>query len=78
MTCPDRGITGDLLPCSIEKSFEDVFGKGNVQVDFYGNVLTSIAFLEGICAEELKESELFFKDLNFQMTVVVKAIKRNH
>ncbi len=63
---------------SIQKSFEDVFGKGNVQVDFYGNVLTSIALLEGICAEELKDGELFYKDSNYQMTIVVKAIKRNH
>jgi len=61
---------------SIQKSFEDVFGKGNVEVDFYGNVLTCISFLEGICAEELKESELFFKDPNYQMTIVVKAIKK--
>jgi hypothetical protein len=61
---------------SIQKSFEDVFGKGNVEVDFYGNVLTSIAFLEGICAEELIESELFFKDSNYPMTIVVKAIKQ--
>lgn len=61
---------------SIQKSFEDVFGKGNVQVDFYGNVLTSIAFLEGISADELKDSELFFKDPNYQMTIVVKAIKQ--
>lgn len=63
---------------SIQKSFEDVFGKGNVEVDFYGNVLASIAFLEGICAEELKESELFFKDSNYQMTIVIKAVKKRN
>lgn len=63
---------------SIQKSFEDVFGKGNVQVDYYGNVLTSIAFLEGICSEELKEDELFHKDPNYQMTIVVRATKRKH
>ncbi|SKB62054.1 hypothetical protein SAMN05660776_2157 [Salegentibacter holothuriorum] len=61
---------------SIEKSFEEVFGKGNVQVDFYGNVLSSIAFLQGLCAEDLKKDELFYKDPNYQMTIVVKAIKR--
>lgn len=61
---------------SIQKSFEDVFGNGNVQVDFYGNVLSSTAFLHGICAEELLESELFFKDPNFQMILVIKAVKR--
>jgi len=60
---------------SIKKSFEDVFGNGNVEVDFYGNVLTSISFLKGISAEELSKEELFFKDKNYQLTIVVKAKK---
>lgn len=60
---------------SMKKSFEEVFGAENVEVDFYGNVLTSIAFLQGISAEELTKEELFFKDENYQLTIVVKAIK---
>ena len=60
---------------SIKKSFEEVFGKENVEVDFYGNVLASIAFLEGISAEELTKEELFFKDENYQLTIVIKARK---
>ncbi|MGD0035685.1 MAG: methyltransferase domain-containing protein [Bacteroidota bacterium] len=63
---------------SIQKAFEEIFGKGNVDVDFYGNVLSSIAFLEGIAVEELTREELFFKDADYQMIIVVKAIKQKN
>ena len=61
---------------SILKAFEEVFGKDNVEVECYGNVLSSIAFLEGISAEELRRDELFFKDRNYQILITIKAIKR--
>ena len=61
---------------SILKAFEEVFEKGNVEVECYGNVLSSIAFLEGISAEELKHDELFFKDRNYQLLITIKAIKQ--
>ena len=61
---------------SIKKVFSEIFGEENVEVDFYGNVLTSIAFIEGISAEELTEEELFFKDENYQLTIVIKAKKK--
>ncbi|MCW5517998.1 class I SAM-dependent methyltransferase [Muriicola sp. Z0-33] len=60
---------------SIEKTFGEVFGEENVNVDFYGNVLAAVAFLEGISAEELTKKELLFKDENYQVTIVVKAKK---
>lgn len=60
---------------SIKKIFSEVFGEENVEVDFYGNVLSSVAFLEGISAEELTMEELFYKDANYQLTIVVKAKK---
>ena len=61
---------------SIKKSFEDVFGIDNVEVDVYGNVLTAVAFLEGISAEELTKEELFYKDIDYQIIITIKAIKR--
>lgn len=60
---------------SMLKAFEEVFGKGNVEVETYGNVLSSIAFLEGISAEELRSDELFLKDKNYQILISIKAIK---
>ena len=61
---------------SLKITFDEVFGKDNVTVDFYGNVLTSVAFLEGISAEELTVEELFYKDPDYQLLVVIKATKK--
>jgi hypothetical protein len=61
---------------SIKKAFEEVFGEGNVDVETYGNVLTTTAFLQGIAAEELTQEELFYKDKDYQMTITIKAIKK--
>jgi len=60
---------------SIKKAFIEVFGEESVEVDTYGNVLSSIAFLEGISAEELTKEELFHKDSDYQMTITIKATK---
>ena len=57
------------------KSFEEVFGANNVEVDFYGNVLASVAFLEGISVEELSLPELDFKDRDYQMLITIVARK---
>lgn len=60
---------------SMLTAFEEVFGKGQVEVDFYGNVLAATALLQGISAEELSQEELFFKDDDYQVTIVIKATK---
>lgn len=61
---------------SIQKAFEEIFGSGNVEVETYGNVLASTAFLQGIAAEELSKDELFHKDNDYQVTIVIKAKKQ--
>jgi hypothetical protein len=60
---------------SASKAFEEVFGEGKVQVDFYGNVLSAVAFLEGISAEELTPAELDHKDQNYQVLITLVARK---
>jgi len=60
---------------SMKKSFEEVFGIGNVEVETYGNVLAATAFLQGICAEELTEKELFYQDKDYQVTIAIRAKK---
>lgn len=59
---------------SAHKIFSEVFSSENIEVCFYGNVLSCIAFLEGIAKEELTGEELDFKDENYQMliTIIVK------
>ena len=61
---------------SIKKAFEEAFGEGNVEVETYGNVLASTAFLQGISAEELTREELFYKDRDYQMTITIRAMKQ--
>lgn len=61
---------------SIKKAFDEVFGPENVEVETYGNVLTAIAFLHGISAEELTKKELFYKDKDYQVTIAIKAVKK--
>jgi len=60
---------------SIKKSFDEIFGSNNVHVQTYGNVLTSISFLEGISAEELTIDELFYKDKDYQLVIAIRAKK---
>ncbi len=61
---------------SIKKAFEEVFGKGNVEVETYGNVLAATAFLHGISAEELTSEELFYKDKDYQIIIALKVLKK--
>ncbi len=61
---------------SMKKVFGEVFGDKNVKVEFYGNVLAATAFIQGVSAEELTKEELFYKDEDYQVTIVVRATKR--
>ncbi|MEO8764193.1 MAG: methyltransferase domain-containing protein [Ginsengibacter sp.] len=60
---------------SAAKSFGDVFGENQVTVNCFGNVLSTVAFLEGISAEELTADELNYKDDNYQMLITILARK---
>jgi len=60
---------------SAAKSFGEVFGEGQVTVNYFGNVLSAISFLEGISAEELSPEELNCKDENYQILITIVARK---
>ncbi len=47
---------------SARRLFGDVFGAQNITVETHGNVLTAIALLHGLSAEELREEELTRSD----------------
>ncbi len=55
--------------------FSDVFGEPNVTVEAFGNVLAAAAFLYGLAAEELTDSELGYNDPGYGMTVAIRARK---
>ncbi|MDO7253874.1 hypothetical protein [Helicobacter cappadocius] len=60
----------------IKKDFENTFGEGNIEVFSYGNVLSAIAELQGIAAEELTHEELFYNDNDYQIIISIKATKK--
>ena len=64
-----------LTELSANQLFESVFGASSICVESYGNVLASIAFLQGIAAEELDPEELEFSDPCFPLSLCVKAIR---
>ncbi|MHB9011509.1 MAG: class I SAM-dependent methyltransferase [Ignavibacteriaceae bacterium] len=61
---------------SAEKLFSEVFGKENISIKTYGNVLSSIALLEGLSVDELTKDELEFVDPDYQMIIAVVAQKK--
>jgi hypothetical protein len=60
---------------SCRRLFGDTFGAGNVAVRSYGSMLTSIAFLAGVAAEEMTMTELNRQDAHFPVIVAVRAVK---
>jgi hypothetical protein len=64
-----------FTPASCATLFGDIFGRDSIRVRGHGNVLTSIAFLEGMAQEELTAQELEAHDDRFAMLVSVCAVK---
>lgn len=62
---------------SAQKSFEDVFGKGNVRVNYYGNCLAATSFLRGIACEEIPAEKLDIKDAEYPVTITILARKND-
>jgi len=58
---------------SVQRLFTESFGEEGLIVKTYGNVLTAVAFLQGIPLEELTEKELDFHDPDYQVTITVRA-----
>jgi SAM-dependent methyltransferase len=65
-----------LTAASCRRLFGEAFGDGRVTVDSRGNVLSSIAFLAGIAAEELPERRLRHDDEHHPLVLTVRADKQ--
>jgi SAM-dependent methyltransferase len=59
----------------ITRLFEEVFPHDAIQAGAYGNVLSAIAFLHGILADELHRHELDYRDPDYEVTIAVRATK---
>lgn len=64
-----------MTAAACERIFGDAFTGGDVDVRARGNVLTAIAFLVGMAAEELSGRELELDDPFFPLLVTVAARK---
>jgi hypothetical protein len=62
-----------LTPVAAAELFGRVFGRENVTVQGYGNVLSAAAFLMGMAAEELRQDELDEVDPAFPVLVGIRA-----
>ncbi len=62
---------------SLGRLLGESFGSENVQVEAYGNVLASTAFLQGLCTGDLSKDELDHRDQRYQMLVAGRATKAN-
>jgi len=60
---------------SAEEAFSEVFGRENVKVASYGNVLSSVALLHGVSVEELSREELDLVDPDYQIIITLIARK---
>lgn len=61
--------------CSAQLLFESVFPEPLVEINTYGNVLSSIAFLHGLADDELTEAELDVADVEYQLLVAARAFR---
>jgi len=60
---------------SARRLFEEAFSPGTVEVEAFGNVLSAIAFLHGVAAEELKREDLEYHDPEYELLLAVRARK---
>lgn len=60
---------------SVKRLFEEFFMTQNFHISTYGNVFTAIAFLHGLAADELDESELAYLDSDYPLIISVRAVK---
>jgi len=64
-----------FTPLSVARLLEERFGRDGVTVAGRGNVLTQVAFLEGLAAEDLTPEELAVDDERFPLVVCARAVR---
>ena len=60
---------------SLERLFAGSFPNSHIAMTEYGNVLTSIAFLEGLVAEEFTAAELGYRDELYPLLLGLRATR---
>jgi SAM-dependent methyltransferase len=60
---------------SLGRLFDAVFASPRAEITEFGNVLASVAFLEGLVAEEFSPAELAHRDELYPLLLAVRATK---
>ncbi|MDH3639406.1 MAG: methyltransferase domain-containing protein [Gammaproteobacteria bacterium] len=64
-----------FTPSTLRRLFAETFPENHVSVEQFGNVLASIAFLQGLSTGELTREELDCNDRCYPLLVTVRAVK---
>lgn len=64
-----------FTPAICRKLFEKHFAPEKVRVEPLGNVLSAIAFLKGLPAQDLNRPELDYKDVAYPVITSIRAVK---
>jgi len=60
---------------SARRLFEETFPAADIRVEAHGNVLSAVAFLQGLATQELRQKELDYRDPNYEVLITVRAVK---
>lgn len=60
---------------SMKLSFEKTFGEDNVIVESYGNVKVAVAYLYGLCCEDLSEEDFLYNDKQYPFLITIRVKK---
>ena len=74
----DMDRWGDYWRCTtlaLERLLEETCEGAEIEISGYGNVLTAVAFLQGLATEELGDEELGLADPDFQLIVAARIAK---
>jgi hypothetical protein len=64
-----------FTPLGVERLAAEAFGADRVAVTARGNVLSTVAFLEGLAAEDLVAAELQADDPHLPLIACVRAVR---
>jgi SAM-dependent methyltransferase len=65
-----------LTQLSARRLFGESFAQSDITVEAFGNVLAAVAFLHGLATHEFRPEELDHRDIDYDLLIGVKAIKR--
>jgi hypothetical protein len=69
------GVFWRFTSRSVRRLFEEHFAPEDLEIEAYGNVLAAVALLHGLSAQELRLSELDYRDPDYEMIITVRAVK---